>query len=139
MSDTVKTLNMNSLALTDNRWVYAQIITENQRVFLKKPLQFDEAINKLSNRDLQLVIRETENFDLVRVLKGADEETKEKIFNNMTSRAAAVLKEDIETRLGITENEIRASKMKILGIIDRLRAHGNINSEIVAASVGEEK
>jgi hypothetical protein len=123
--------NINSLELKDNRWIFSQVINENKRIPLKKPLQFD-AINRLSGRDLQRVIRETDNFDLVRAIKGTDEETKEKIFKNMSKHAAAVLKEDIETAHGIGEDEISISKMKIIGIIERLSANGNIiNAELV--------
>jgi flagellar motor switch protein FliG len=119
--------SINSLELKDNRWIYSQVIKENKRVYVKKPLQFD-AINRLSGRDLQLVIRETDNIDLVRAIKGTDEETKEKLFKNMSKHAAAVLKEDIEAAHGIGEDEISISKMKIIGIIERLSANGNINN-----------
>jgi hypothetical protein len=129
-------LNMNSLELKDNRWIYSQVIQENKRILLKKHLQFD-VINRLSGRDLQLVIRETDNFDLGRAIKGTDEETKEKIFKNMSKHAATVLKEYIEAAHGIGEDEINISKMKIIGIIERLSANGNINAaELVVAPNG---
>jgi flagellar motor switch protein FliG len=130
-------LNNNSLELKDNRWIFSQVIKENKRILLKKPLQFD-IINRLSDRDLQRVIREIKNIDLVRVINGTDEKTKEKIFRNMSKHAAAVLKEDIEAAHGIGNDEISISKMKIIEIIERLSANGNITPEepVVARAGG---
>jgi hypothetical protein len=120
-------LNNNSLVLKDNRWIFSQVIKENRRVSLKKPMQFD-IINRLSNRDLQSVIKEIDNRDLLRAIKGMDEETKEKIYKNMSKHAAAVLKEHVEAAHGIGNDEISISMMKIIEIIERLSTNGNINT-----------
>jgi hypothetical protein len=117
--------NINELELSDNRWIYAQIIKENQKVPLRKPLQFD-VILQMDNRDLQLVLSKLQPAVVLRILKGADEEVRAKIFNNMSKSAAACLKEDLLTVYGIGADEISAAKMETIEIIQKLSADGSI-------------
>ena len=121
--------NINELELKDNQWVSAQIIYENQKIPLKKPPEFD-LINKMDDRSLQKVIREADNIDLAKVLKNIDETTKEKIFRNMSPRAATMIKEDIEALREVSLNDIKTSKQRIIEIILRLIATGEIVSVI---------
>ena len=117
---------INNLELKDGAWIYAQIIKLNQKVKLMKPLQFD-IINKMVDRDLQLVIEKTENSDLLRVLLGADDATKEKIFKNTSKHNVNMLKEDLASLHGIGEDEIKICKDKIVETIQKLIANGNIS------------
>jgi hypothetical protein len=117
---------INSFALLDGAWVYAQIVNLNQKVKLRKPLQFD-IINKLGNLDLQLVIKETSNRDLLRVLIAVDDETREKIFGNMSKQNVKMFEEDMASLHGIGEDEKKVSKDKIIETIQRLGANGNIS------------
>ena len=117
---------INNLELKNDAWVYAQIVNQNQKVKLRKPLQFD-IINKMDDRDLQLVIEKTENGDLLKVLLGADDETKEKIFKNTSKHNANMLKEDMASLHGVGEDEIKISKDKIVETIQGLISNGNIS------------
>ena len=119
-------LNINELELTDNRWVYAQVVTPKQKVALRKPLRFD-VILKMNDRDLQLVLRELETVVIVHILKGADEAVRAKIFGNVSKIAAADLKEILESAHGIGEAEISAAKMKAIEVIQKLSANGSID------------
>ena len=117
---------INSFVLSDGTWVYAQIVKLNQKVKLRKPLQFD-IINKLGNLDLQLVIKETSDRDLLRVLIAVDDETREKIFGNMLKQNVKIFEEDMASLHGIGEDEKKVSKDKIIETIQRLGANGNIS------------
>jgi flagellar motor switch protein FliG len=118
-------LNINDLELKDDRWVYAQIISQNEKIMLRKPLQFD-IIHKLEDRDLQRVLKEVKRFDLIRALKGTEDSIKDKIFNNMSKRAVAVLKEDMETVHAVGKDEIKSAKARIIEVIQKLSANDNI-------------
>ena len=117
--------NINELELKDNHWISAQVIYENQKIPLKKPPQFD-IINQLDCRSLQRVLREVNNIDIAKALKGIDEETKEKVFKNMSPRAAVMLKEDIEALHEVSTVDIKASREKIIEKIQFLINVGEI-------------
>jgi hypothetical protein len=122
--------NINALELKDNNWIYATTIGENEKIILEKPFKFD-IINKLDDKSLQKVLREVSSVDLVKALKGIDEETKEKIFKNMSKRSALILKEDIESLHGISNKERKSSRKKITETIQYLNSTGEI---IIAGS-----
>jgi flagellar motor switch protein FliG len=117
--------NINDLELKDGQWIYASIIDENKKVVLLKPPKFD-IINKLGARDLQKVLREISNIDLAKALLETNGETKEKIYKNMSKRAAGMLKEDMETLKDVNANDIKSSQANIVEIIRRLADHGEI-------------
>ena len=121
--------NINELELKDDQWICAQIVYENQKIPLKKPPEFD-ILNKLDDRSLQRVIREVDSMDLAKALKSIDEGTKEKVFRNMSSRAAVMLKEDIETLREVSLIDIKTSKKKIIETILRLIMYGEITPVI---------
>jgi flagellar motor switch protein FliG len=117
--------NINDFELKDDNWVYASIVKENEKIILVKPPVFD-IINKLPDRSLQKVLREVDNKDLVRALKSVSEETREKLFKNMSKRAASMLKEDIESLQGVNKDDIKLSQKKIIDIIQHLATTGEI-------------
>jgi len=55
-----------------------------------------EDILRINDNGVQLVIKEVQNEDLLVSLKTATDELKEKLFSNMSERAAGMLKEDLE-------------------------------------------
>jgi flagellar motor switch protein FliG len=62
------------------------------------------------------VLCELDAQDLAKTLKGTAESIKEKIFNNMSERAAQMLKEDIEYMGPVPVSDIRKSREKIVNI-----------------------
>jgi flagellar motor switch protein FliG len=122
--------NINNLELKENNWVYASIIDENEKIALKKPYFFDtnnfDIINELDDRSLQKILREVSTINLAMALKNVNEETKEKVFKNMSKRASIMLKEDIEILNQVSDKDINLSKKKIIEIIKRLNRYGEI-------------
>ena len=55
-----------------------------------------EDVVKLDDRSIQMIMREVQSDSLVLALKGASPELREKIFKNMSQRAAEMLREDLE-------------------------------------------
>jgi len=93
-----------------------------------------EDLVKLDNRAIQEILREVDIKVLAKALRGANEEVQQKIFSNMSQRAAEVLKEDMEA-LGPTRlSEVEEAQMEVIRVVLRLRDEGRI---VVSAS-GEE-
>lgn len=86
---------------------------------------FDDLM-KLDNKAIQLVLREVANDALIIALKGAEPEMREKIFSNMSSRAAETLREDLESRGPMRLSEVEAQQKEVLKIVRRLSDEGQI-------------
>jgi flagellar motor switch protein FliG len=63
---------------------------------------------------------------LIVALKGASVEMREKIFKNMSSRAAEMLREDLESTGPVKLSEVEAEQKEILKIVRRLSDEGQI-------------
>ena len=77
-------------------------------------------ILNLSERDQQKFLREVDNGELARALKGASYDVKEKVFRNMSRRAATMLKEDIEYMGAVRKGHVYEAQDKILAVVRRL-------------------
>jgi len=86
---------------------------------------FDNLID-LDDRGTQILLREVSNDELQNAIKGADEQLKEKIFRNMSKRAADMLKDDLEAMGPIRISEVEAAQKEILAIARRLSDEGEI-------------
>lgn len=88
----------------------------------------------LDDKDLQTLLREVKPETLVLALKGAETRVQEKIFKNMSKRAAELLRDDLEAQGPVRVSEVESSQKEILGVARRLSEDGTIN----LASGGEE-
>jgi flagellar motor switch protein FliG len=86
---------------------------------------FDD-IAKFTDRDLQTVLKNVENSQWAMALKGASEELKQKILNNMSKRAAALLKEEMEYLGPVRASNVEQVQQQIVDIIRRLEDSGEI-------------
>lgn len=86
---------------------------------------FEDIIN-LKDNAIQRIIREVETRDLAISLKGVREEIKDKIYNNMSERAQAMLKEELEYMGPVRAKEVQEKQTKIVGIIRALESAGEI-------------
>jgi flagellar motor switch protein FliG len=87
---------------------------------------FDDMI-KLDDKSIQMVLKEVQSESLVISLKGATPELRERIFKNMSSRAAETLREDLETRGPIKVTDVEAEQKELLKIVRRLVESGEIS------------
>ncbi|MDR3284454.1 MAG: flagellar motor switch protein FliG [Treponema sp.] len=102
---------------------------------IKKRMFVFEDIVMLDDRAVQKVMREVDQQDLSKALKSVDTEVQEKIFKNMSKRAAQMLKEDMEFMGPIRLRDVEDAQQKIVAIIRRLEDAG----EIVVARGGEDE
>jgi flagellar motor switch protein FliG len=86
---------------------------------------FDDLM-KIDDRGIQTLLKEVQTESLVIALKGASPELREKIFSNMSSRAAETLREDLESRGPVRLSEVEAEQKELLKIVRRLADEGQI-------------
>lgn len=80
----------------------------------------------VDNTGIQALLREVSSESLVFALKGADESVKEKIFSNMSKRAAEMLRDDLESRGPVKLSEVETAQKEILVVARRLADSGDI-------------
>ncbi len=90
-----------------------------------KMFVFDNVL-EIDDRGIQLILREVQSESLIVALKGASEELREKIFKNMSSRAAEMMREDLESKGPVKLSEVEANQKEILKIVKRLSDDGQI-------------
>ncbi len=96
----------------------AQKIMDNMFVF--------DDLLKIDDRGIQMLLKEVQTESLVIALKGASPELREKIFSNMSTRAAEALREDLESRGPVRLSEVEAEQKEMLKVVRRLADEGQI-------------
>jgi flagellar motor switch protein FliG len=86
---------------------------------------FDD-VEKIDDKGIQALMKEVQSESLVIALKGATPALRDKIFKNMSSRAAETLKEDLESRGPVRLSEVEAEQKEMLKIVRRLVDEGQI-------------
>jgi flagellar motor switch protein FliG len=87
---------------------------------------FEDLVH-LEPRQLQIILREVESSDLSLALKGAPEEIKNAVTQNLSENAAAALKEDLEAMGPVRRRDIYAARQRILSVLRTLSDDGKIN------------
>jgi flagellar motor switch protein FliG len=85
-----------------------------------------ENLKDVDDRGIQSILREVSSEVLVVALKGADETLKEKIFKNMSKRAAELLRDDLETKPPMRLADVEAAQKEILITARRMADAGEI-------------
>ncbi len=80
----------------------------------------------VTDRGIQTLLREISSDSLALALKGADAAMQEKIYRNMSRRAAQMLAEDLEARGPVRVSDVEAAQKEILGVARRLAESGDI-------------
>lgn len=128
---------MNNLDRSTERTLMERLTYESPELAeeIRKRMFVFEDVLKLDDRSVQLVLREINTQDLAIALKGASEELKEKIFNNMSKRAQQLLKDEIEFMGPVRVKDVEEAQQKIINVIRRLEEAGEI---VIAHGGGEE-
>jgi Mg/Co/Ni transporter MgtE len=108
---------VSRLTLEGGDKLVARRVLMNKEYSLGKyvPLAFDD-ITSLDYRTIQKIMRELDSEVLAITMKGAKEAVQEKIFRNMSKRAAAMLREDIEYMDAPAEEDIENARQHTLDI-----------------------
>ena len=86
---------------------------------------FDD-LEKIDDKGIQSMLKEVQSESLIVALKGASPELREKIFRNMSTRAAETLREDLESRGPVRLSEVESEQKEMLKIVRRLADEGQI-------------
>ena len=94
-----------------------------------------EDIMMVNDKGIQSMLKEVDNDDLALALKTASQDLKDKIFKNMSERAAQLIKEDMEYMGPVRVSDVEAAQQKIVDVVRRLEESG----EIIIGGRGGEK
>ena len=123
VSENLDTIQLSELSKqTDELFKQDPLIALN----LEQNLFVFENLTELDDRSIQKFLREIDTQELAKALHGADEEIQNKIFSNMSKRAAAMLKEDMEFMGPVRMVDVIEARKNIIDIILRLEANGEI-------------
>lgn len=93
-----------------------------------------ENLKDVDDRGIQALLREVSSEVLIIALKGADSDLQEKIFKNMSKRAAELLRDDLDVKGPVRVSEVEAAQKEILTTARRMADAG----EIVLGGSGEQ-
>lgn len=85
-----------------------------------------EDILLVNDKGIQAVLKEVDNEELSLALKTASQELQEKIFSNMSERAASLIKEDMEYMGPVRISDVEAAQQRIVDIVRRLEEAGDV-------------
>lgn len=86
---------------------------------------FEDLIN-VDDRAIQLILKEVSTDDLAIALKTAPEALKEKIFRNMSQRAAQILKDEMEAKGPVRVSDVQKAQKNVVNVARRLDKEGRI-------------
>lgn len=116
MGSSVETAVLDYIREADNE--LAQKIMDNMFTF--------DDLEKIDDKGIQALLKEVQSESLVIALKGATPEMREKVFKNMSTRAAETLREDLEARGPVRVSEVESEQKEMLKIVRRLADEGQI-------------
>ncbi len=92
---------------------------------MDKMFVFEDLIT-VDDRGIQTLLREISTDQLLLALRGVNDELRDKIFGNMSRRAAEMLKDDLEASPPVKLSEVELAQKEILGIAKKLSDSGEI-------------
>lgn len=102
---------------------------------IRKKMFVFEDILLLDDRAIQRVLRDVDNNDLAIALKGSTEQVQNAIFNNLSKRLSAMIKEDMEFMGPVRMKDVEEAQQKIVNIIRKLEDSAEI---IISRGGGDE-
>jgi flagellar motor switch protein FliG len=126
LGTAVETSVLDFVRESDNE--LAQKIMDNMFTF--------DDVESIDDKGIQALLKEVQSESLVIALKGATPAMREKVFRNMSTRAAETLREDLESRGPVRLSEVEAEQKEMLKVVRRLVEEGQI---VLASGGGDEQ
>lgn len=128
---------LNRVDRTTERTIIENLEVQNPELAeeIKRRMFVFEDIVVLDDRALQLVLREVDSKDLSLALKASSAEVSNKVYKNMSKRAAETLREEIEFMGPVRIRDVEEAQQKIVNAIRRLEESGQI---VIARGKGDE-
>lgn len=127
--DKVAANIINALPANQGEEILEKIKEKNEELSnrIQEMMFVFETLLGVDDRGIQALLREISNDLLVVALKGCDPEVRDKILNNMSKRAATLLREDMEAKGPTRLSEVEEAQKEILEVARRLADSGDIN------------
>ena len=128
---------LNSVDRSTQKHILEELEVENPELAdqIRKKMFVFEDILLLDNRSIQTVLREVDNNELATALKNANEDVQKAIFDNLSSRLAAMIKDDMEFMGPVRLKDVEEAQQKIVNIIRKLEDSGEI---VISRGGGDE-
>ncbi len=102
---------------------------------IRKHLFTFEDIFKLDDRAIQSIMREVSNDTLTLAMKTSPDEVKEKIFRNISTRAADMIKEDLEVLGPVRLSDVEKAQSEIIKVVRKMEEEGKV---VIAGRGGDD-
>ena len=102
---------------------------------IRKHLFTFEDVFSLDDRSIQSIMREVSNDTLTLAMKTSADDVKDKIFRNISSRAADMIKEDLEVMGPVRLSDVEKAQGEIIKIVRKMEEEGKI---VLAGRGGED-
>ena len=86
---------------------------------------FDDIAN-LTDREIQLILREIDSKDLSTALKGATDEMKDRIFTNVSERVGTMMKEEMDFSGPVRMSDVEEVQLRIVQTVRQLEEAGQV-------------
>jgi len=93
---------------------------------IRKHLFTFEDVFKLDDRSIQAIMREVSNDTLTLAMKTSPDEVKDKIFRNISSRAAEMIKEDLEVMGPVRLSDVEKAQSEIIKVVRKMEEEGKV-------------
>ena len=86
---------------------------------------FDD-ISKLTDREIQMILREVDSKDLATALKGGSDEMKDRIFGNMSERVGTMIQEEMEFSGPVRMSDVEEVQLRVVQVVRQLEEAGQV-------------
>lgn len=119
---------MNHMDRGNEKFIFDELGKEDEELAdtIRKKMFVFEDIVSMDNRSIQRFIRECDIKDIVYALKGAEENIKQLIFANVSSRMAESIQSDLEVTVNVRLRDVEEAQQRIVGVIRRLEEAGEL-------------
>lgn len=119
---------MNHMDRSNEKYIFDELGKENEELAetIRKKMFVFEDIVSMDNRSIQRFIRECDVKDIVYALKGSDDNIKELVFANVSTRMAESIRSDLEVTVNVRLRDVEEAQQRIVGVIRRLEEAGEV-------------
>ncbi len=128
-------LNMMESRVADEIMRSIEEVQPELAAEIKQRMFTFEDLVHVDDRGMQRLLRRIETRELAMALKGASEEVKQKIFKNMSERAAEMIKEEMEALGAVRMKDVEEAQSSITRVVQEMEEKGEL---IISGRRGEQ-
>ncbi len=119
---------MNNMDRANEKFIFDELGKESEELAetIRKKMFVFEDIVSMDNRSIQRFIRECDVKDIVYALKGSDQNIKDLVFANVSSRMAESIRSDLEVTVNVRLRDVEEAQQRIVAVIRRLEEAGEL-------------